>query len=126
MVSFVRAACLGSSESARPGRATSRLLRRTKEHLAAHFTTALRLTDVAAAVGASPSYLTSVFRRFEGVPLHQYVRQLRLSESLVRLPDAADLTTLAVDLGFSSHSHFAASFRKAFGLTPSAFRDGGR
>jgi AraC-like DNA-binding protein len=32
------------------------------------------------------------------------------------------LTRLALDLGYSSHSHFTASFRRAFGLTPSAAR----
>jgi AraC-like DNA-binding protein len=48
--------------------------------------------------------------------------QLRLSRALVELPHANDLTTLAFDLGFSSHSHFTVSFRRAFGCTPSEFR----
>jgi AraC-like DNA-binding protein len=39
------------------------------------------------------------------------------------LPHASDLTALAFDLGFSSHSHFSAAFRRAFGCTPSAFRE---
>jgi AraC-like DNA-binding protein len=34
---------------------------------------------------------------------------------------AGDLTRIALDLGFSSHSHFTAAFRRHFGLTPSAF-----
>ena len=33
-----------------------------------------------------------------------------------------DLTDLGLDLGFSSHSHFSAAFRAAYGRTPSAFR----
>jgi AraC-like DNA-binding protein len=37
-----------------------------------------------------------------------------------------DLTTLALNLGFSSHSHFSAVFRRAFGLTPSQFREATR
>jgi AraC-like DNA-binding protein len=49
--------------------------------------------------------------------------QLRLARALIELPHANDLTQLALDLGFSSHSHFAASFRRAFGSTPSAFRE---
>jgi hypothetical protein len=40
----------------------------------------------------------------------------------VELPHANDLTALALDLGFSSHSHFAAAFRRAFRCTPSGFR----
>src|SRR5262249_19539691 len=73
-------------------------------------------------VGASSAYLTDVFSRFEGISLHRYVTQLRLARALIELPEAGNLTTLALDLGFSSHSHFTLAFRRAFGCTPSAFR----
>jgi AraC family transcriptional regulator len=101
---------------------TRRLIRRTKEYLDAHFTEPLRLSVVSDAVGASPAYLTDVFRRFEGIPLHRYVVQLRLARSLVELPHTTDLTTLALELAFSSHSHFTFAFRRAFGCTPSVYR----
>ena len=60
----------------------------------------------------------------EGIPLHRYLTQLRLARALVELPHAADLTALALDLGFSSHSHFTARFRALFGLTPTDVRRG--
>jgi AraC family transcriptional regulator len=101
---------------------TRRLIRRTKEYLDAHFTERVLLTNVADAVGASPAYLTDVFRRCEGLSLHRYVTQLRLARSLVELPHASDLTRLALDLAFSSHSHFTFAFRRAFGCTPSEYR----
>jgi AraC family transcriptional regulator len=101
---------------------TRRLIRRAKAFLDAHFTERLRLPQVADAAGASPAYLTDVFRRFEGISLHRYVTQLRLARALVELPYAEDITTLALDLGFSSHSHFTLAFRRAFGCTPSQFR----
>ena len=37
-----------------------------------------------------------------------------------------DLTTIALEAGFSSHSHFTARFRRAFGCAPSAPRCDGR
>jgi AraC family transcriptional regulator len=101
---------------------TRRLIRRAKEYLDAHFTERVLLTDVARAVGASPAYLTDVFRRHEGISLHRYVTQLRLARSLIELPHASDLTTLALELAFSSHSHFTFAFRRAFGCTPSEYR----
>jgi AraC-like DNA-binding protein len=33
-----------------------------------------------------------------------------------------DLTRLSLDLGFSSHSHFTAAFRQAYGRTPAEFQ----
>lgn len=80
------------------------------------------LAEIAAEVGASPVYLTQVFQAVEGVPLYRHQLQLRLSRALDLLPEADDLTALGLDLGFSSHSHFTAAFRQAYGRPPSAFR----
>jgi len=121
-LSLLRAALDAAPSNHAPGWRTRRLIRRTKEFLEANASESVRLRDVARSVGASPAYLTDVFRRVEGVPVHRYVMQLRLSRALVELPHANDLTTLAFDLGFSSHSHFTVSFRRAFGCTPSQFR----
>jgi AraC-like DNA-binding protein len=111
--------------AARPGASAStlRLVARAKEFLAARCNSPVRLSDVAAHAGASPAYLTSVFRRFEGVPVHRYLTQLRLAQALLKLPHATDLTALALEVGFGNHSHFTATFRRAFGCTPSAFRE---
>jgi AraC-like DNA-binding protein len=106
------------------GTRTTRLIRRTKEFLEAHLSNGIRLSDIARAVGASPAYLTHLFTQVEGVSLHQYLTQLRLARALVDLRHADDLTALALDIGFSSHSHFTFAFRRAFGCTPSQFREG--
>jgi len=110
----------------RPARSSRRLLVRTKAYLEAQMAQPIRLAEVSEAVGASPAYLTSLFRRVEGVPLHRYLTQLRLARALAELPHANDLTTLALDVGFSSHSHFSASFRRSFGMTPAEFRQTSR
>ena len=34
------------------------------------------------------------------------------------LDSRRDLTTIGIALGFSSHSHFTACFRRSFGVTP--------
>src|SRR5262249_3821834 len=101
---------------------TQRLMERAKMFLAAELGRSIGLLEIANAVGASPGYLTQLFRAVEGIPLHAYLTQLRLAQALVELPHSEDLTGLALELGFSSHSHFSARFRRAFGLTPSEFR----
>jgi len=68
-------------------------------------------------------HLCRVFRTATGTSLHAYRSQLRLREALGRVPDAADLTALALDLGYASHSHFTQAFRRAFGTTPREWRE---
>jgi AraC family transcriptional regulator len=80
------------------------------------------LAAIAADVGVSPIYLTQVFQQVEGLPLYRYQLQLRLARALDLLGEHVDLTRLALDLGFSSHSHFSAAFRRAYGQTPSEFQ----
>lgn len=126
VIALLRAVLTPDAGTCEPSRATRRLIQRSKEFLEAHLSSPIRLTDVARRAGASPAYLTDVFRRVEGVPLHGYLTQLRLARALVELPNASDLTSLALALGFSSHSHFTAVFRRAFGCTPSQFRESTR
>ncbi len=102
---------------------SSTIIKTAKEIVHEQIGTALTLAEIAAAAGVSPIYLTNLFKRVEGVALHQYVIRLRLTEALRRLPDAADLTGLAYDVGFSSHSHFTAAFRSRFHATPRAMRE---
>jgi AraC family transcriptional regulator len=80
------------------------------------------LTEIAAEVGVSPVYLTQVFQQVEGLPLYRYQLQLRLARALDLLGGHVDLTGLALDLGFSSHSHFSAAFKRAYGQSPLEFQ----
>ena len=126
LLSLLRSALGEGRPAVQPARCTQRLMERAKTYLATELGGSIRLTEIAHAVGASPGYLTQLFRAVEGVPLHAYLTQLRLAQALVELPHAEDLTGLALELGFSSHSHFSARFRRAFGLTPSEFRRSSR
>ncbi len=95
-----------------------------KTYLAGRLPERITLDDVASAVYTSPFHLARVFQQRTGVPVHRYLTRLRLRASLERLAEgASDLTALALDLGFSSHSHFSDAFRREFGRTPSAVRD---
>jgi AraC-like DNA-binding protein len=80
------------------------------------------LAEIGAEVGVSPVYLTQVFQRVEAMPLYRYQLRLRLARALDLLGQYDDLTTLGMDLGFSSHSHFSSAFRQAYGRTPAEFQ----
>jgi AraC-like DNA-binding protein len=102
--------------------APQRLADRVKLVLASDLSRRWTLAEIAAEVGGSPVYLTQIFRKVEGIPLYRYQLLLRLARALTLLPQYDDLTALSLDLGFSSHSHFSAAFREAYGRSPSEFR----
>jgi AraC-like DNA-binding protein len=94
-----------------------------QEQIGANFTQPLTLADLAAGVHLSPYELCRIFRTQTTTTIHQYTTQLRLRVALERITDpTTDLTTVALDLGYSSHSHFTSAFRRTFGILPSALR----
>ena len=90
--------------------------------LALHHTRNLSLAQIAASLETSAFHLCHVFRRVHGTSIHRYRTDLRIRRAIERLSSEADLGRLACELGFSTHSHFTAAFRRAFGATPSAVR----
>ena len=99
-----------------------RTVDRVKLLLASDLTRRWTLSDIAAEIHASPIYLTQIFQQVEGMPLYRYQLRLRLARSLDLLYKFEDLTALALEVGFSSHSHFTAAFRRTYGRSPSAFK----
>ena len=115
---------LGPRTTHRAGASAGRqhLVDRAKLVLASDPARRWTLAEIAAEVRGSPVYLTQVFQQVEGLPLYRYQLRLRLARALDLLPRCDDLTGLSLDLGFSSHSHFSAAFRQAYGRSPSKFR----
>ena len=99
-----------------------RLVNRTKVVLASDLSRRWTLAEIGAQVGYSPVYLTQVFQQVEGMPLYRYQMQLRLARALDLLSQYDDLTSLGLELGFYSHSHFSTAFKQTYGRSPSAFR----
>lgn len=111
-----------SSHAAGASAGRQKLVDRAKLVLASDLGRRWTLAHIAAEVRVSPVYLTQVFQQVEGLPLYQYQLRLRLARALDLLAHYDDLTTLAFDLGFSSHSHFSAAFRQLYGYSPSRFK----
>ena len=111
-----------TSHECRATHGSRRMTDRVKVFLAGDLSRRWTLAEIAAEVGGSPVYLTQVFQQVEGTPLYRYHLRLRLARALHLIGRYDDLSALAVDLGFSSHSHFSAAFRQAYGRSPTAFK----
>jgi AraC-like DNA-binding protein len=101
----------------------SELADRVKRWVAPRVSQRLTLNAIARAVHCSVFHLCRSFRRATGMTLHAYRDEVRLRLALERIGNGEpDLTRLALDLGYSSHSHFTAAFRRSFGVPPSGAR----
>ena len=79
--------------------------------------------SLAKVASLSPFHLGRVFREMVGTSVYDYVLQERLAHSLdAVLEGGSDLTAIALEAGFASHSHFTERFRRFFGVTPTALR----
>jgi AraC-like DNA-binding protein len=123
VLTLVRRA-LGERTSHAPGASPGRqkLVDRAKLVLSADPARRWTLAEIGAEVGVSPVYLTQAFQQVEGTPLYRYQLRLRLARALDLLGEYHNLSTLGLELGFSSHSHFTAAFRQAYGRTPAEFQ----
>jgi len=81
------------------------------------------LGELAGIAGVSPCHLAHLFNREVGTSVYRYTLRSRLAKALDAVLDSSlDLTSIALDTRFASHSHFTARFRAFFGLTPDALR----
>jgi AraC-like DNA-binding protein len=98
-------------------------VQRAQRFMAAQGAAGWSLHDVADAACCSLFHLARQFRRYTGLSLHGYRQRLRLAAALQRLEDGErDLAGLAHELGYSSQSHFGASFHRDIGVTPARAR----
>jgi AraC family transcriptional regulator len=96
---------------------------RVKEVVAAAPADKWSIARLAKVACLSPFHLCRVFRDMTGTSIYDYVLRERLAHSLDAVLDCGDdVTTIALDAGFASHSHFTARFREFFGVTPTALR----
>ncbi len=105
-----------SSELPRPVAAAAALLRADLENPPS-------MRRLARAVGLGPTRFHAVFKAAVGLTPGDYLARLRISAAREELAGGAkDITALAVRLGYPSGQHFATTFKKHTGLTPTAFR----
>src|SRR5438309_3482124 len=83
------------------------------------------LTDLAAAVGRSPSYFHRRFKAITGLTPKDYAAASRASKVRERLASGNSVTEAIYDAGFNSSGRFYEKSTGILGMTPSQYRAGG-
>jgi AraC family transcriptional regulator of adaptative response/methylated-DNA-[protein]-cysteine methyltransferase len=84
------------------------------------------LSDLAAEVGYAPHHFQRIFTRDVGVSPAAYARALRANRAKDALGENGSVTDAIYEAGYSGPSRFYADAKERLGMTPSAWRDGGR
>jgi AraC family transcriptional regulator, regulatory protein of adaptative response / methylated-DNA-[protein]-cysteine methyltransferase len=84
------------------------------------------LTELAEAVGYAPHHFQRLFKRDLGVSPAEYARGLRSKRAEAALRQNGRVTDAIYDAGYSAPSGFYSDAKERRGMTPSAWRDGGR
>lgn len=85
----------------------------------------IRRTDIASVVYLSPSYISRIFREHMGMPLKEFIIQekMKLARTLIcstHLP----ISVIATKVGYGNFSHFSQTYKRQWGVSPSAEREG--
>jgi AraC family transcriptional regulator len=100
-----------------------RRIRDVVRHLDVAYAEPCGLESLAAMGQVSRFHFIRLFRAVTGESPRQYLIGARLRAAADRLTDTAEpITRIAFDIGFNDISHFNATFRRAFGLSPTAWR----
>ena len=84
------------------------------------------LSDLAEAVGYAPHHFQRIFKRDLGVSPAEYARGIRNQRTETALKANERVTDAVYEAGYQSPSGFYNDAKERLGMTPSAWRDGGR
>ncbi|MDB5719346.1 MAG: transcriptional regulator Ada / DNA-O6-methylguanine--protein-cysteine S-methyltransferase, partial [Sphingomonas bacterium] len=85
-----------------------------------------RLAELAGAAGYAPHHFHRLFKRATGLTPAEYARGQRARRAERALEEDQGVTDAIYEAGFAAPSRFYAESGARLGMTPSAWRDGGR
>lgn len=101
----------------------SRTMGEITNYIDSHLQHYVPLADLALLCKMSSSHFAKKFRHSAGLSLQRFVNRRRLRAAMAVLStESTPLSQVALDLGFSSQSHFTRLFSDMTGFTPSSFR----
>ena len=83
----------------------------------------LTLQELSAIACVSPSYFSSLFKKYNGISLFQYITQKRVEHAVSLITTTnLSLTEISSMCGFNNSTSFNKAFQRVMGDSPSAFR----
>ncbi|QBD74529.1 bifunctional DNA-binding transcriptional regulator/O6-methylguanine-DNA methyltransferase Ada [Ktedonosporobacter rubrisoli] len=95
-------------------------------YIEAHLEAPLHLAELSAHFHLSPYHLQRTFKRVKGISPRQYAESCRLGQFKARLQNGEPVTSALYDAGYQSSSSLYGRVPTQLGMTPTAYRQGGK
>ena len=82
----------------------------------------LTVNELALKCNVSSAYLKKIFAKYNGLGIHEYILQNKISIAKQMLSEGEPVTTVADSLGFSSQNYFSTAFKRKTGVSPSEYK----
>lgn len=106
----------------RAQRVAAERIARAKDLLLADLAEPPTLEELGRRVGCSPFYLSRTFTRETGLTITQWLRRVRLERAADLLRSGrCNVTEAALEVGYSSLSHFSETFHEMYGCCPGLY-----
>ena len=94
-----------------------------KRYIRKNYAKNISQTEVGEAVGLSPSYLSSLFKKEEGTSFSDYLTQTRIYAACDKLASTNDpIDRIAEEVGYHDTRYFNRIFKKVMKLSPGEYR----
>ena len=99
-------------------------LKRALDYIEEHIERDFGLDELAGLLDMTPHYFCRSFRKSVGTPPYRYLitRRIERAKELLAATDR-EITEIALEVGFSSHSRFTTTFRRFVGHAPRTYRN---
>ena len=88
-----------------------------------NYSSSITNKELAALAGYHEYYLNSLFKKYTGINMHEYVINTRINESKKLLEfSGLSIAEIAAQTGFNNYAYFSECFKQNVGLSPSHYR----
>lgn len=89
--------------------------------LNAHLEDNLSISEIAKLCSMSPSSVKQIFRRYAGMGVAEFYREMKINAAVAMLPQDMSVREIAQRLGFADANYFSTVFKRVTGKSPTEY-----
>ena len=100
----------------------SSLCKKISDYIIENYQHKISLQSIAEKFAVSPSYLSRIFKKTQGVNIINFINQIRMEHAKEKiLQGNTSLQEIALDVGIHNYNYFYLLFKETYGYTPSEY-----